>query len=148
MVSTHKRIARKLSRGPYNRRWFALVWAENLSRNQGPHGAHIRALGALSELPESARPDLWKFSLDRARATLADYEVREGYPPSAEMTFRELEEAVQKGSLASLITAPQPRGMFGTRRSEEHTSEIQSLMRISYAVLCLKKKKMQKYNTP
>src|SRR3546814_17886694 len=26
------------------------------------------------------------------------------------------------------------------RRSEEHTSEIQSLMRISYAVLCLKKK--------
>src|SRR3546814_10130821 len=26
-------------------------------------------------------------------------------------------------------------------RSEEHTSEIQSLMRISYAVLCLKKKK-------
>src|SRR3546814_9015536 len=27
------------------------------------------------------------------------------------------------------------------RRSEEHTSELQSLMRISYAVLCLKKKK-------
>src|SRR3546814_903184 len=125
IVSTHKRIERKLSRGPYNRRWFALVWAENLSRNQGPHGAHIRALGALSELPESARPDLWKFSLDRARATLADYEVREGYPPSAEMTFREIEEAVQKG------------------RSEEHTSELQSLMRISYAVFCLKKKKIQ-----
>src|SRR3546814_1269700 len=30
-------------------------------------------------------------------------------------------------------------------RSEEHTSELQSLMRISYAVFCLKKKK--KYNT-
>src|SRR3546814_3904619 len=30
------------------------------------------------------------------------------------------------------------------RRSEEHTSELQSLMRISYAVFCLKKKK--KYN--
>src|SRR3546814_9356412 len=29
-------------------------------------------------------------------------------------------------------------------RSEEHTSELQSLMRISYAVLCLKKKKNQK----
>src|SRR3546814_8844921 len=27
-----------------------------------------------------------------------------------------------------------------TRRSEEHTSELQSLMRISYAVFCLKKK--------
>src|SRR3546814_3741329 len=28
----------------------------------------------------------------------------------------------------------------GTKRSEEHTSELQSLMRISYAVFCLKKK--------
>src|SRR3546814_3188674 len=31
-----------------------------------------------------------------------------------------------------------------TLRSEEHTSELQSLMRISYAVFCLKKKKQQK----
>src|SRR3546814_9550801 len=30
----------------------------------------------------------------------------------------------------------------GFSRSEEHTSELQSLMRISYAVFCLKKKKM------
>src|SRR3546814_8120763 len=30
------------------------------------------------------------------------------------------------------------------RRSEEHTSELQSLMRISYAVFCLKKKQKQK----
>src|SRR3546814_8088260 len=29
---------------------------------------------------------------------------------------------------------------FGNSRSEEHTSELQSLMRISYAVFCLKKK--------
>src|SRR3546814_2347941 len=29
----------------------------------------------------------------------------------------------------------------GSQRSEEHTSELQSLMRISYAVFCLKKKK-------
>src|SRR3546814_8431586 len=31
----------------------------------------------------------------------------------------------------------------GMRRSEEHTSELQSLMRISYAVFCLKKKKQK-----
>src|SRR3546814_14106625 len=40
--------------------------------------------------------------------------------------------------------APQtlmPAGSDATRRSEEHTSELQSLMRISYAVFCLKKKK-------
>src|SRR3546814_6624779 len=33
-------------------------------------------------------------------------------------------------------------------RSEEHTSELQSLMRISYAVFCLKKKKNHKPHTP
>src|SRR3546814_2932703 len=32
----------------------------------------------------------------------------------------------------------------GGARSEEHTSELQSLMRISYAVFCLKKKKKKK----
>src|SRR3546814_8422631 len=32
----------------------------------------------------------------------------------------------------------------GVHRSEEHTSELQSLMRISYAVFCLKKKKQKK----
>src|SRR3546814_7382245 len=32
-------------------------------------------------------------------------------------------------------------GALTVRRSEEHTSELQSLMRISYAVFCLKKKK-------
>src|SRR3546814_6910355 len=33
------------------------------------------------------------------------------------------------------------RAFSSVRRSEEHTSELQSLMRISYAVFCLKKKK-------
>src|SRR3546814_1619283 len=33
------------------------------------------------------------------------------------------------------------------RRSEEHTSELQSLMRISYAVFCLKKKKAEYTHT-
>src|SRR3546814_15083414 len=36
------------------------------------------------------------------------------------------------------------RRASGSRRSEEHTSELQSLMRISYAVFCLKKKKQKK----
>src|SRR3546814_8639556 len=33
-------------------------------------------------------------------------------------------------------------------RSEEHTSELQSLMRISYAVFCLKKKKNKQHTQP
>src|SRR3546814_7554041 len=36
---------------------------------------------------------------------------------------------------------------IGDKRSEEHTSELQSLMRISYAVFCLKKKKKNKNKT-
>src|SRR3546814_1864087 len=39
-----------------------------------------------------------------------------------------------------------PDGGF-LERSEEHTSELQSLMRISYAVFCLKKKKTKHSNT-
>src|SRR3546814_8870539 len=35
---------------------------------------------------------------------------------------------------------PRTWELHGDRRSEEHTSELQSLMRISYAVFCLKKK--------
>src|SRR3546814_3687377 len=38
--------------------------------------------------------------------------------------------------------------LFGANRSEEHTSELQSLMRISYAVFCLKKKKKSSNHAP
>src|SRR3546814_9784852 len=38
----------------------------------------------------------------------------------------------------------QAPGVIAIARSEEHTSELQSLMRISYAVFCLKKKKTKK----
>src|SRR3546814_4480210 len=48
--------------------------------------------------------------------------------------------------VGEVVAASKPRivqlgcGAIGSRRSEEHTSELQSLMRISYAVFCLKKK--------
>src|SRR3546814_10881832 len=48
------------------------------------------------------------------------------------------EERQRADDLVSLLT-PVIKG-FGTDRSEEHTSELQSLMRISYAVFCLNKK--------
>src|SRR3546814_6603581 len=41
------------------------------------------------------------------------------------------------------VPARQHRSVRKRHRSEEHTSELQSLMRISYAVFCLKKKKTQ-----
>src|SRR3546814_15029492 len=42
---------------------------------------------------------------------------------------------------AHVLTDNNRRASDAGRRSEEHTSELQSLMRISYAVFCLKKKK-------
>src|SRR3546814_8163438 len=59
--------------------------------------------------------------------------------------------------LLSRCAADDPRGPEGScrhrgrqpldLRSEEHTSELQSLMRISYAVFCLKKKKQSRQTT-
>src|SRR3546814_9682095 len=52
------------------------------------------------------------------------------------------------GDLAHRRAALQKIGReTGKRRSEEHTSELQSLMRISYAVFCLNKKKHQHKHT-
>src|SRR3546814_3464761 len=50
---------------------------------------------------------------------------------------------VTSGGFAPSFGAPIAMGYVprGLSRSEEHTSELQSLMRISYAVFCLKKKK-------
>src|SRR3546814_3155501 len=45
----------------------------------------------------------------------------------------------EAGKLVGILTNRDVR--FATDRSEEHTSELQSLMRISYAVFCLKKNK-------
>src|SRR3546814_1537655 len=44
------------------------------------------------------------------------------------------------------VCAQRNTGHQETLRSEEHTSELQSLMRISYAVFCLKKKKRTRKN--
>src|SRR3546814_10282715 len=48
---------------------------------------------------------------------------------------------------SSMVVGTQPQGalyLIDAKRSEEHTSELQSLMRISYAVCCLKKKNKQR----
>src|SRR3546814_4459515 len=52
--------------------------------------------------------------------------------PERSCLFRGAREGVPLCQLA--------RPLLRARRSEEHTSELQSLMRISYAVFCLKKK--------
>src|SRR3546814_4207732 len=54
----------------------------------------------------------------------------------------DLEEFEAAATSTPVIADLKPGGRY--TRSEEHTSELQSLMRISYAVFCLKKKKQKR----
>src|SRR3546814_10430820 len=78
----------------------------------------------------------WRASAGNVK-TLTDFaaQLRDAPGTSAEMK-RWIDETVAG------ITAAHAKG-DALWRSEEHTSELQSLMRISYAVFCLKKKKNQ-----
>src|SRR3546814_9479350 len=95
-------------------------------------------------------------SSDLRRRTGADRRARvRGLLPHrrGHRPLRQREEDPLPGSrlvrqLRGLLRARDHRGQSrreppaaGALRSEEHTSELQSLMRISYAVFCLKKKK-------
>src|SRR3546814_2691196 len=53
--------------------------------------------------------------------------------------------SIRGGRSASAVTQTIALAESAQGRSEEHTSELQSLMRISYAVFCLKKKKNQNH---
>src|SRR3546814_8635885 len=59
-------------------------------------------------------------------------------PPKSKMTwvYRDMARLERRLTLTSI----RPRAAI-SRRSEEHTSELQSLMRISHAVFCLKQKR-------
>src|SRR3546814_3332954 len=66
------------------------------------------------------------------------------YHPYAEETVHLVDAAVERGahilSLSDSLLSPIAKSAnLVLTRSEEHTSELQSLMRISYAVFCLKK---------
>src|SRR3546814_1820234 len=86
-----------------------------------PEGTSIMRAASLlgGSIPKLCATDSVE-SFGSCRLCLVEVEGRNGYPASC--------------------TTPVAEGMV-VRRSEEHTSELQSLMRISYAVFCLKKKK-------
>src|SRR3546814_3735231 len=80
-----------------------------------------------------------------ARATMADVKAFFNafyHPANAVMVVAGDVSVASVHALAEKWFGPIPPGEEHSRkRSEEHTSELQSLMRISYAVFCLKKKK-------
>src|SRR3546814_1368209 len=59
---------------------------------------------------------------------------------------RRLRSTLFAGMVAALGATTSLAPARGSWRSEEHTSELQSLMRISYAVFCLQKKKHTAYH--
>src|SRR3546814_8892529 len=82
-----------------------------------------------------------------AQASFVDYWTSEHYerigelfvvPPTLDVAARADEDRTLSSLVCLLEVAP-----VMALRSEEHTSELQSLMRISYAVFCLKKKNSQ-----
>src|SRR3546814_5735562 len=92
-----------------------------------------------SQLPASPR---MRSPSSRSQLRRSSSDVRE--PSSRSMVMRPYVSLIA-GTVTSIRPPPASRWCpqkHGGLRSEEHTSELQSLMRISYAVFCLKKKKI------
>src|SRR3546814_4293057 len=88
----------------------------------------------------------WKTALDNF---LEIYHVSSVHANSIApyLQYKSFSVSLYEGGHARFATRKRGATIFGSdrpvsdARSEEHTSELQSLMRISYAVFCLKKKK-------
>src|SRR3546814_6979024 len=93
-------------------------------------------------------PTLFRSLLDTAREIAAkvsvplpvDVVVAKEFAESATATVKLIADVAEDDMILDI--GPQTAANFAEllKRSEEHTSELQSLMRISYAVFCLKKK--------
>src|SRR3546814_2334386 len=109
------------------------------------HREELRALRAEAHHPERS-------SLDAAHAGGPGGHSRKGDSADGGLLGEQSLDSGDRDMPFHRIAADQDRMAaleFGRNagarlRSEEHTSELQSLMRISYAVFCLKKKKTQK----
>src|SRR3546814_10720506 len=103
-----------------------LAESEEGSRTQWP---------STSKCPHFHRP--WR------KGRLQSGSSKRAIPSPLATCWRKSRPIRRRWNLRRLTKAPLP----GSSRSEEHTSELQSLMRISYAVFCLKKKKKYKITT-
>src|SRR3546814_10720258 len=90
------------------------------------HSDHC-SFGATGRHPICARP---------GKVSSSQYEKAESCPVSMAMPMR-----MRMAPARSWSARPIRPKALRRARSEEHTSELQSLMRISYAVFCLKKQK-------
>src|SRR3546814_10752200 len=113
--------------------WSSDVCSSDLS--EASRLERLRRLASLRADADAARARAEGIMNDvypKAVKTLA--QVREGYARGG-FLFADVQDAAD-----NIIQMQAQWAEAMTTRSEEHTSELQSLMRISYAVFCLKKK--------
>src|SRR3546814_4207725 len=109
---------------------------------------YVHTLSLHDALPIYGMPRASLAKPQRLKSAQPSKQRRNARPPKRQRWQRKL--ARQPNLPQPALPRPKPNARLpATRRSEEHTSELQSLMRISYAVFCLKKKKQQthKYYT-
>src|SRR3546814_9653527 len=97
----------------------------------GLHGVGVSVVNALSEWLELT---IWR----DGKEYWMRFEHGDAVVPLA------IKGDVAAGKKGTRVTFKASHQTFKNVRSEEHTSELQSLMRISYAVFCLKKQIQQK----
>src|SRR3546814_10245339 len=85
----------------------------------------------------------WEEMATRLTATLVDQLVERIWDDGSADLTKELAVPLPVTLIAEILGVPSSM----MARSAEHTSELQSLMRISYAVFCLKTKQKIKHNT-
>src|SRR3546814_4718024 len=105
--------------------------------------------GVLHDVLRDACPDSWGRLLIQREHGLADSAHPSAYLLLASNADRWGALAIGKSPKPSITKLSTPKlaqlpALSEELRSEEHTSELQSLMRISYAVFCLKKKNRYK----
>src|SRR3546814_1339631 len=127
-----------IRRPPRSTRTDTLLPYTTLFRSRGSRGVHSRRLsGSIdSRSPPPAPPGLGGW-----RSLIGERQAR---PENARLTklLRGNSESIIQCSCRGSVDLVEEIACENAR-SEEHTSELQSLMRISYAVFCLNKKKTQ-----
>src|SRR3546814_14110601 len=116
-----------------------------LFRSRVPYDQHSHIEGHLAGLAAlfNAPLTIGELKIDVAIAFGVNDEFEGSNAQRLAAALVAAEKAIRTRSLWTKYTSRQKED---AGRSEEHTSELQSLMRISYAVFCLKKKMQQAYS--
>src|SRR3546814_13344699 len=125
-----------LRRPPRSTRTDTLVPYTTLFRSQRPRVAAVEHLGETADRGERRPQFVAHVGDERGLDAIGGLE-----------RFGTFAQRLLDPAAVRNVEHREQRVAVGQRhRSEEHTSELQSLMRISYAVFCLKKKKNKKNN--